>query len=107
MKTVKNSYAEDMQHKAKKAVSMLKLLANEHRLMLLCHLQQGEKTVSELTELVGLSQSALSQHLAKLRLCGFVTDHKKGQSVYYQIDHPDLEAVLSTLYELYCNDSRI
>lgn len=94
-----------MQQKAKKAVSMLKLLANEHRLMLLCYLLQGEKTVGELTELVGLSQSALSQHLAKLRLYGIVTDNKKGQCVYYRIDNPDLEPVLETLYIIYCNDT--
>ena len=81
---------------------MLKVLANAKRLMILCHLIKGEKTVGELTELVGLSHSALSQHLAKMRALDLVETNKKGQEVFYRIESREVEAILSTLYLIYC-----
>lgn len=83
---------------------MLKLLANAKRLMILCHLVKGEKSVGQLSELVDLSQSALSQHLARMRASGLVEADKKGQMVYYRIGNPEVEAILSTLYLVYCKD---
>lgn len=96
------SSLEVMQRNAAKAEAMLKLLANRKRLMILCHLVKAEKSVGELAEIVGLSQSALSQHLAKMRALGMVSADKQGQMVYYRISNPEVEAVLSTLYLIYC-----
>lgn len=81
---------------------MLKQLASGPRLMILCSLVNGEKTVGELQEYVALSQSALSQHLAKLRAAGLVVCEKRGQSVYYSLSSMEAQAILSTLYLIYC-----
>lgn len=89
-------------HNAAKAEAMLKQLANGKRLMILCNLIQSERSVGELAELVGLSQSALSQHLGKMRDAGLVASEKRGQMVYYYINNPDVQALLSTLYLIYC-----
>lgn len=91
-----------MKQNARKAEALLKLLANAKRLMILCHLGRQEKTVSELVQLIGLSQSALSQHLAKMRVDNLVVGEKRGQSVYYRIARPEVDALLSTLYLIYC-----
>jgi DNA-binding transcriptional ArsR family regulator len=93
-----------MQRNADKAEAMLKLLANARRLMILCHLVKGEKSVGELMALVGLSQSALSQHLAKMRDLSLVSTDKRGQTVFYRLASPEVEAILSTLYLIYCRD---
>ncbi|MDP3533209.1 MAG: metalloregulator ArsR/SmtB family transcription factor [Alphaproteobacteria bacterium] len=96
------SSLEVMQRNAAKAESMLKLLANSKRLMILCHLVKGKKSVGQLADLVGLSSSALSQHLAKMRDLKMVEADKQGQMVYYHINNPEVEAILSTLYLIYC-----
>jgi len=70
--------------------------------MILCHLSYQEMTANELVELVGLSQSALSQHLAKMRADNLVVGKKQGQSVYYRISKLEVGALLSTLYLIYC-----
>lgn len=93
-----------MQRNAAKAEAMLKLLANAKRLMVLCHLVKGEKSVGQLADIVNLSQSALSQHLAKMREQELVIADKRGQMVYYRIGSPEVEAILSTLYLVYCKD---
>ena len=95
---------ELMQQNAAKAEAMLKLLANAKRLMILCHLLKSPLCVGELAELVGLSQSALSQHLAKLRHLGMVDTDKQGQMVYYRLSNEEVKALLSTLYDIYCNN---
>lgn len=95
---------EVMQRNAAKAEAMLKLLANAKRLMILCHLVKGEKAVGQLADLVGLSHSALSQHLAKMRGQGLVEADKQGQMVYYRISNPEVEAILATLYLIYCKE---
>jgi ArsR family transcriptional regulator len=81
---------------------MLKQLAHAGRLMILCSLTEGEKTVGQLTELVDLSQSAVSQHLAKLRDAKLVEAEKRGQMVYYRIRSEEAQLILSTLYQIYC-----
>lgn len=91
-----------MQKTAAEAEAMLKLLANRNRLMILCHLVKHEKSVTELIDLVGLSQSALSQHLAKLREQDLVNADKRGQMIYYSLKDPKVEAILLTLYLIYC-----
>lgn len=91
-----------MQRNAAKAEAMLKLLANAKRLMILCYLVKGEKSVGQLAALVGLSHSAISQHLAKMRDQELVEADKQGQMVFYRISNPEVEAILSTLYLIYC-----
>lgn len=91
-----------MQRRAESAEALLKEMANANRLMILCHLSTGEKTVGELCENVGLSQSALSQHLSRLREAGLVESDKRGLSVYYRVSSPEAQAILSVLYLIYC-----
>ncbi|WP_439548967.1 ArsR/SmtB family transcription factor [Falsiroseomonas sp.] len=82
---------------------MLRLLANERRLLLLCHLVgAGEMTVSALASAVGLSQPALSQHLAMLREDGLVATRKASQAVFYRLDDPKAARLLEVLRDLYC-----
>jgi len=94
-----------MQKNAALAEALLKQLANANRLMVLCHLISGERTAGELAEAVGLSQSALSQHLAKLREAGLVESDKRGLSVYYRICSMEAQALLSVLHLIYCRQA--
>lgn len=88
---------------AAEAVSVLKSIAHEGRLLVLCYLSEaGEMSVGELAGRVGLSQSALSQHLAKLRAEGLVTTRREAQTVYYRIDQPKVLTLLTVLHDLYC-----
>jgi DNA-binding transcriptional ArsR family regulator len=84
------------------AVELLKAMANEWRLMILCQLSEGEKTVSELQQILGLSQSALSQHLAILRREKIVRARKHAQSVSYSLSGDDATKVMNTLHEVFC-----
>lgn len=87
---------------AGRAATLLRLLGNEKRLMLLCQLADGELSVSEMQARVGLSQSALSQHLALLREEGIVATRRESQTIYYRIvDHAAMR-VIETLAELFC-----
>jgi ArsR family transcriptional regulator, virulence genes transcriptional regulator len=86
------------------AARLLRSLANERRLMILCQLSGGECSVGELLPLIGLSQSALSQHLAVLRTDGLVTTRREGQSIRYRISDPAAATVMATLAEIYCSD---
>lgn len=88
---------------AGEAVELLKSMSNESRLLILCYLaEQGEMSVGELTIRIGLSQSALSQHLAKLRDHGKVSTRKVAQTVYYSVCDPKAERVLALLHDLFC-----
>ncbi len=84
------------------AVELLKAMANEWRLMILCQLSEGDKTVSELQQILGLSQSALSQHLAVLRREKIVRARKHAQSVTYSLSGDDATKVMHTLHEVFC-----
>ena len=89
--------------RAGEVAGVLKALANQRRLMLLCKLVElGQASVGQLAEAVGLSQSALSQHLAKMRDEGLVGFERSGQSLFYRIADPRVEALLGQLYQLYC-----
>jgi len=88
------------------ACELLKAMANEWRLMILCQLSEGEKTVSELQELLGLSQSALSQHLAVLRREKIVRARKHAQSVSYSLSGDEATKVMETLHDLFCGAQR-
>lgn len=83
------------------AVNLLKALSNERRLMIICALYQGEKSVGELEAIVGLSQSALSQHLARLRRDGLVNTRRNAQTIYYSMNDRATQAILRTLYDIY------
>lgn len=88
---------------ASHACELLKAMANEWRLMILCHLAEGEKSVSELQGLLGLSQSALSQHLAILRREKIVRSRKHAQSVNYSLSGDEATKVMETLHEVFCH----
>ncbi len=89
--------------KAGEASALMKALSHERRLLVLCHLvAHGELPVNELAERVGLSQSALSQHLAKLREQKLVTTRKEAQSAFYRICDPRAEQVLALLHQIFC-----
>lgn len=87
---------------AAQACELLKAMANEWRLMILCQLAEGEKTVSELQSLLGLSQSALSQHLAVLRREKIVRARKHAQSVSYSLSGDEATKVMETLHGVFC-----
>ncbi|MBM3569213.1 MAG: helix-turn-helix transcriptional regulator [Alphaproteobacteria bacterium] len=80
----------------------LRLLANGKRLMALCHLAPGERSVGELAALVGLSQSALSQHLARLRAAGMVAVRREARTAHYRLADPAVAQLIRFLYRLYC-----
>ena len=88
---------------ASHACELLKAMANEWRLMILCHLAEGEKTVSQLQNLLGLSQSALSQHLAILRREKIVRSRKQAQSVSYSLSGDEATKVMETLHDVFCH----
>ncbi|MCB1670881.1 MAG: metalloregulator ArsR/SmtB family transcription factor [Gammaproteobacteria bacterium] len=85
------------------AADLLKLLSNPKRLAILCHLREGELKVSDLAGQVDLSQSALSQHLARLRELDLVKTRRDQQAIYYSINSPEAEAVIEVLHDLYCD----
>lgn len=87
---------------AGRAAALMRLLGNERRLMILCQLLEGELSVGELQPRIGLSQSALSQHLAILREDGAVATRRDGQAIYYRVADPAVLRVLETLAELFC-----
>lgn len=87
---------------AARAAGLLRLLGNEKRLMILCQLGGGELSVGQLQPLVGLSQSALSQHLALLREEGVVATRRSGQTIHYRLVDPAAARVIETLAELFC-----
>lgn len=89
--------------RADEVASLLKVMANECRLLVLCHLvEAGELSVGELMVRLEISQSALSQHLARLREERLVATRKEAQSVFYRVDDPKAEQVLALLYRLFC-----
>ncbi|MEN3030624.1 ArsR/SmtB family transcription factor [Chromobacterium amazonense] len=92
----------DMRAAAGQACGLLRALANEDRLLLLCQLSQGEKSVGELEETVGIRQPSLSQQLGVLRNEGLVATRRDGKRIFYSVADANALAVLATLYQLYC-----
>ena len=80
----------------------MKTLGHKDRLMVLCHLSSGEKSVGELASLLEIPQSPLSQHLARMRKESLVKTRREAQTIYYSIDSPEAERLVSVMYELYC-----
>ncbi len=87
---------------AARACELLKVMASESRLMILCNILEGEKSVQELQAQVGLSQSALSQQLAILRRQNLVRTRREAQSVYYSLASEEAEILIGVLYDIYC-----
>jgi ArsR family transcriptional regulator, virulence genes transcriptional regulator len=92
----------DLNKKAGAAEQLLKALANRHRLMILCELHRGERSVTTLQEAIGLSQSALSQHLARLRADSLVSTRREAQTIHYALASDEVRRMIALLYELYC-----
>jgi len=97
--------AAKMKSSAVRATTLLKGLANEHRLLILCHLANGEKSVSELETLLRMRQPHLSQHLARLRRDALVTTRRDSRSIYYRLGSSAAAKVIRLLYDLYCSRS--
>ncbi len=97
---------EKLRHGADQAVSALKLLANEDRLLLLCQLAQGEMCVSELEEQLNIRQPTLSQQLGVLRSEGVVSTRRQGKNIFYGVADPALLEILALLHRLYCKRNR-
>ena len=94
---------QDLERRSAEAASLLKVLSNENRLKILCHLIQGQKCVGELDTLIGLSQSALSQHLAVLRNEKLVKTRREKQTIYYIVNGPETQAIMETLHRVFLN----
>lgn len=96
-----------LQKNAVRATALLKSMSNEWRLLIMCRLAEGELSVGELGRLIGMSQSALSQHLAILRRERLVKTRRVAQSVFYSLDSYEAQRIMETLYDLYCRDGAV
>jgi DNA-binding transcriptional ArsR family regulator len=92
----------ELEPQAEAASQLLTAMANPKRLLILCNLLEQECSVSELSKIVGLEQSPLSQHLSKLRALGLVKTRRDGQTIYYRLASEPVTRVLTTLYDIYC-----
>jgi len=93
---------EELTSRSEDVAGYLKVLANPSRLLILCELNGTERSVSSLEASVGLTQSALSQHLAKLRESGIVATRRDAQTIYYRLADPKAERIMATLYDIFC-----
>ena len=94
---------EDMEQNARHASAFLKTISHEGRLMILCHLSSGEKSVSELEALLNYRQAAASQQLSRLRRDGLVSTRRVGKTIYYSLSDPRAVRFLDLLYDVFCN----
>ncbi len=92
----------EMAERAAEAAAFLKALSHEGRLMILCHLSSGEKTVTELEERLGARQAAVSQQLARLRTEGLVAARRDGKTIHYSILDNKARAIIALVYDLFC-----
>ena len=93
---------DDMAKHARNATELLKALASESRLMILCLLVEGEKSVGQLNKQMNRAQSSVSQELARLRRQNLVTDRRDGKTVYYSIESSEAKRIIAVLHEIYC-----
>ena len=93
---------ENIAENAQEAANFLKALAHESRLVILCILSQGEKSVSDLEAQLDQRQSTVSQQLARLRLEGLVTTRREGKSIYYSLANDDVRTILTAVYSVFC-----
>jgi ArsR family transcriptional regulator, virulence genes transcriptional regulator len=95
--------ADRMREHAPAAADLMKALGNESRLMILCALAEGERSVGDLNELIPLSQSALSQQLARLRSQGLVITRRESQTIFYALAHGPVDKIIHLLHDIYCS----
>ena len=98
---------EEMKEHATEAAGLMSALGNESRLMILCVLAEGEQSVGDLNEVVPLSQSALSQQLARLRRQGLVETRREAQTIYYSLSDGPAERIIHLLHDLFCGDKKL
>ena len=96
---------DEMEEQAQAAAAFLKALAHEGRLLILCYLSSGEKSVTELEQLLGSRQAAVSQQLARLRLEGLVTCRREGKTIYYSLGDPRAARTVGLMYDMFCGRS--
>ena len=99
-----NLDAQAMHERAEDTVIVLKAIANQNRLLLLCQMLDGERSVNDLAEALDLGQSVVSQHLSLLRREGLVKGRREGQSIYYCISDDRVHTLMATLFEVFCAD---
>ena len=95
---------EKMMDNAVEAASFLKAVSHEGRLMILCHLADGEKSVTELEKLLSSRQAAVSQQLSRLRLEGLINPRRDGKTIFYSLADKKAQKLIETMYELFCTD---
>ncbi len=93
---------EDLRERAREASNLLKALAHEPRLMLLCLLLKGEQSVTELETMLSMRQPAVSQQLARLRMDGIVAPRRQGKAIYYSLVHEDVRRLMTVLQDIFC-----
>lgn len=103
---MKTSDVEALMKQARMASELLKALSHETRLLILCILSEGEKSVSELEEILDMPQAAVSQQLARLRFDKLVNTRREGRMIYYSVADREVSSVVETLYELFCKPVR-
>jgi DNA-binding transcriptional ArsR family regulator len=94
-----------MEAAAERVSELMKLLANKHRLLVLCQLAEGERPVGELARLLGVREPAMSQQLAVLRREGLVRPRREAQTIYYALARDDVRRLMEFLYATYCSDA--
>lgn len=97
---------DDLFDGATQASAMLKTLSHKDRLLILCELKTGEKSVGELGERLNLPQSPLSQHLARMRKEGLVKTRRQSQSIFYSLDSENASTLIDLLYEMFCSPEK-
>ncbi|MGH1578870.1 ArsR/SmtB family transcription factor [Planktotalea sp.] len=102
--TMSDAEIDKVVSNAQSASAFLKAISHEGRLMILCHLVSGEKSVTELEELLAARQAAVSQQLSRLRLEGLVIPRRDGKTIYYKLADDRPKKMLETVYELFCTD---
>lgn len=93
---------EKMEAAAERASALMKTLGLSDRLMILCNLAEGERAVGELAEELNISQSSLSQHLARMRAEGLVESRRESQTIYYRLSDGEVRKVIRSLYRIFC-----
>ena len=96
------SEMDEMMENAQRATDFLKALAHEGRLLILCHLASGERSVTELEDLLSARQAAVSQQLARLRLEGLVNYRRDGKTIYYRLGDERAKRMIETVYDMFC-----
>lgn len=101
----RDAAVDAMAERAEQAAAFLKALSHQGRLMILCHLASGEKSVTELERLLGSRQAAVSQQLARLRLEGLVAARRDGKAIYYSIEDGRVGRTIALVYDMFCKEA--